>query len=224
VVAAVKPNVLIGTSTVPGAFTRDIVTEMAKHARRPIIFPLSNPTRLHEQTPQNLLHWTRGQALVATGSPIDPVTGPWGQDGADVTVQVAECNNSVVFPGIGLGCILSRARLLTDKMLVAAVRAVARMSPALEDPAAALLPDVDAVREVSLRVARGVVRAAVEEGVATEQGIPSDGDEERLGRWIGVQMWEPRYRELEKVAMEGAGRAARGQMRKAGTVDRRSGD
>jgi malate dehydrogenase (oxaloacetate-decarboxylating) len=161
---------------------------------------------------------------VATGSPFDPVTGPWGQDGADVTVQVAECNNSVVFPGIGLGCILSRARLLTDKMLVAAVRAVARMSPALEDPAAALLPDVDAVREVSLRVARGVVRAAVEEGVATEQGIPSDGDEERLGRWIGVQMWEPRYRELEKVAMEGAGRAARGQMRKAGTVDRRSGD
>ncbi|KAK9434945.1 Malic enzyme, NAD-binding protein [Metarhizium brunneum] len=220
VIQAVRPNVLVGTSTVPGAFTQDIVTEMAKHTARPIIFPLSNPTRLHEQTPEHLLQWTRGKALVATGSPFDPVRGPWGAGGEQVTMEIAECNNSVVFPGIGLGCILSRARLLTDKMLVAAVQAVAAMSPALRDPTAPLLPDVGDVRDVSLQVAMGIVKAAVQEGVATEDGIPSD--DHQLREWIRVQMWEPRYRDLEKVEMEGAGRTARGELRKAGTVDRMS--
>ncbi|KHN93960.1 Malic enzyme, NAD-binding protein [Metarhizium album ARSEF 1941] len=219
VTKAVCPNVLVGTSTVPGAFTQQVVAAMAEHTPRPIILPLSNPTRLHEQTPRHLLQWTRGKALVATGSPFDPVEGPWGPGGEQVTVEIAECNNSVVFPGIGLGCILSRARLLTDKMLVAAVQAVAAMSPALENPTAPLLPDVSAVREVSLQVARGVIRAAVEEGVATEAHIPRD--DARLREWIKVQMWEPRYRDLQKVQPEGAGRGARGEARKAGTVDRR---
>ncbi|KJZ76125.1 hypothetical protein HIM_04581 [Hirsutella minnesotensis 3608] len=116
VVRRVKPNVLIGTSTVPGAFTRDVVQAMALGCPRPVIFPLSNPTRLHEAKPADLLQWTDGKALVATGSPFDPVTGPWGPDGSDVDVAIAECNNSVVFPGVGLGCVLSRARLLTDRI------------------------------------------------------------------------------------------------------------
>ncbi|OAA47914.1 Malic enzyme, NAD-binding protein [Metarhizium rileyi] len=221
VVQAVHPNVLVGTSTVAGAFTREVVAEMARHTARPIILPLSNPTRLHEQTPEHLLQWTQGKALVATGSPFDPVKGPWGSSGQEVAIEVAECNNSVVFPGIALGCILSRSRLLTDKMLVAAVQAVAGMSPALRDPTAPLLPDVDdaVVRQVSLQVARGVIKAAVKEAVATEEGIPSD--DERLEEWIRVQMWEPRYRDLQKVELEGAGRAARGELRKAGTVERR---
>jgi malate dehydrogenase (oxaloacetate-decarboxylating) len=221
VVRAVRPNVLVGTSTVPGAFTREIVEEMARHVPRPIILPLSNPTRLHEQTPANLLKWTGGKALVATGSPFDPVKGPWGANGQETTIRIAECNNSVVFPGIGLGCILSRARLLTDKMLVAAVQAVAAMSPALEDPAAPLVPDVDAVRDVSVRVAKGVIKAAVEEELATQEGIPSD--DEALEEWIRVQMWEPKYRDLQRVDMDGAGRAARGGLKRAGTVDRMSG-
>lgn len=191
---------------------------MAASCPRPIIFPLSNPTRLHEATPADLLGWTHGRALVATGSPFDPVSGPWGPRGAAVTIDVAECNNSVVFPGIGLGCVLSRARRLTDRMLVAAVQAVARMSPARADPTAPLLPDVEAVRAVSAAVARAVIRAAVDEGVATEEGIPRDeGD---LGDWVGEQMWEPAYRPLRLVGMEGATRAARGELRKAGTVDR----
>lgn len=219
VIHEVHPNVLIGTSTVPGAFTKDIVTEMAKHTARPIIMPLSNPTRLHEAKPQDVLYWTRGKALVATGSPFDPVRGPWGPNGEDVLIEIAECNNSVVFPGIGLGCILSRAKLLTDKMLVAAVQAVAAMSPALKDPTAPLLPDVDAVRDVSLQVAKGIIKAAVEEKVATEKGIPSTDD---LEDWIKIQMWTPEYRPLEKVSVKGAGRAARGELRKAGTVDRAS--
>ncbi|OAQ76361.1 malic enzyme [Purpureocillium lilacinum] len=230
IVQAVRPNVLIGTSTVPGAFTEEIVRAMAAHCPRPIILPLSNPTRLHEAKPADLLAWTRGKALVATGSPFPPVTGPWGitstsdgnddegQGGHDVTVEVAECNNSVVFPGIGLGCILSRASRLTDRMLVAAVRAVADMSPARDDATAPLLPDVREVRAVSVRVACGVIRAAVEEGLATEQGIPRDDAD--LEEWVREQMWEPRYRPLRRVGMEGATRAARGELRKAGTVDR----
>ncbi|KAI9172214.1 NAD-dependent malic enzyme [Paramyrothecium foliicola] len=218
VVKNVRPNVLIGTSTVPGAFTEKIVKAMLENAPRPIIFPLSNPTRLHEAKPTDLLRWTEGKALVATGSPFEPVKGPWGDDGKEITVDIAECNNSVVFPGIGLGCVLSRARLLTDRMLVAAVDSVAALSPALSDPMAPLLPDVEAVRDVSVRVARGVIQAAVKEGMATQDGIPSD--EADLDEWIRVQMWEPEYRPLKLVTLEAATRAAKGELRKVGTVDR----
>ncbi|KAK1245705.1 hypothetical protein MKX07_004774 [Trichoderma sp. CBMAI-0711] len=213
VVQQVNPNILIGTSTVPGAFTEEIVKAMHENAPRPIIFPLSNPTRLHEAKPADLLKWTNGKALVATGSPFDPVTGPWGQDGGDVTIEVAECNNSVVFPGIGLGCVLSRAKLLTDKMLVAAVEGVASLSPALKDATAPLLPDVEDVRPVSVQVAKHVIQAAVKEGVATEEGIPSDDGE--LEEWIREQMWNPEYRPLKLVKMENATRAAKGELGKA---------
>lgn len=218
VIKTIRPNVLIGTSTVPGAFTKDIVQAMHAHAPRPLIFPLSNPTRLHEAKPADLLSWTDGAALVATGSPFDPVEGPWGDGGAKVSIEVAECNNSVVFPGIGLGCVLARAKLLTDKMLVAAVEGVASLSPALESPTAPLLPDVDFVRQVSVRVARNVIQAAVKQGMATEEGIPTD--EAELEEWIREQMWEPEYRPLRLVKMEEATRAARGELKKAGTANR----
>ncbi|KAL6887729.1 malate dehydrogenase [Trichoderma longibrachiatum] len=213
VVQQVNPNILIGTSTVPGAFTEEVVKAMHENAPRPIIFPLSNPTRLHEAKPADLLNWTNGKALVATGSPFEPVTGPWGEDGGDVTIEVAECNNSVVFPGIGLGCVLSRAKLLTDKMLVAAVEGVASLSPALKDATAPLLPDVEDVRPVSVQVAKHVIQAAVKEGVATEKGIPSDDGE--LEEWIREQMWNPEYRPLKLVKMENATRAAKGELGKA---------
>ncbi|RFU74352.1 malate dehydrogenase oxaloacetate-decarboxylating [Trichoderma arundinaceum] len=213
VVKQVKPNILIGTSTVPGAFTEEIVKAMHENSPRPIIFPLSNPTRLHEAKPADLLKWTNGKALVATGSPFDPVTGPWGEDGNDITIEIAECNNSVVFPGIGLGCILSRAKLLTDRMLVAAVQGVASLSPVLKDPTATLLPDVEEVRTVSVQVAKSVIQAAVEEGVATEKDIPSNDHD--LEEWIREQMWNPEYRPLRLVKMEDATRAAKGELGKA---------
>lgn len=197
----------------PGSFTEEVVKAMHEHSSRPIIFPLSNPTRLHEAKPADLLTWTNGQALVATGSPFDPVTGPWAEDGSDVTIEIAECNNSVVFPGIGLGCILSRARLLTDRMLVAAVQGVASLSPVLKDPRAPLLPDVEEVRTVSVKVAKSVIQAAVEEGVATEQDIPADDGD--LEAWIREQMWNPEYRPLRLVKMEDATRAAKGELGKA---------
>ncbi|KAL7793196.1 hypothetical protein V8C37DRAFT_378744 [Trichoderma ceciliae] len=213
VVKQVKPNILIGTSTVPGAFTEEIVKAMHENAPRPIIFPLSNPTRLHEAKPADLLKWTKGKALVATGSPFEPVTGPWGEGGNDITIEIAECNNSVVFPGIGLGCILSRSKLLTDRMLVAAVQGVASLSPALKDPTATLLPDVEEVRTVSVQVAKSVIRAAVGQGVAAEEGIPTNDHD--LEEWIKEQMWNPEYRPLRLVKMEDATRAAKGELGKA---------
>lgn len=191
---------------------------MAKHADRPVIMPLSNPTRLHEAVPADLLKWTDGRALVATGSPFDPVKGPWGDDGKEVEIDVAECNNSVVFPGIGLGCVLSRASLLTDKMLVAAVEGVSEMSPALETDGAPLLPGVDVVRDVSVNVARKVMRAAQKEGVAQEEGIP-EGEEE-LGEWIREQMWNPEYRPLRYVEKHVASRQAKGELGISGSVER----
>jgi malate dehydrogenase (oxaloacetate-decarboxylating) len=217
VVKEVHPNVLIGTSTVPKAFTEEIIREMAAHTPRPVILPLSNPTRLHEAVPEDILKWTDGKALVATGSPFPPVKGPWGNDGEEITIDVAECNNSVVFPGIGLGAVLCRARLMTDKMLVAAVRGVADLSPALKDDTAPLLPGTESVRDVSVRVAREVIKTAVEEGVATEKDIPTDDSE--LEDWIREQMWDPVYRPLRRVEPEGASRAAKAELKVVGSLE-----
>lgn len=111
--------------------------------------------------------------------------------------HLAECNNSTCFPGIGLGAVLSRARLLSDKMLVAAVKALAARSPALKDPNKPLLPDVEDVREISVDIAKAVIKCAVHEGLAQEEGIPEDDKE--LEEWIRVQMWDPVYRPLKRV-------------------------
>ena len=175
---------------------------MASHVERPIIFPLSNPTRLHEAQPSDLNEWTKGKALIATGSPFPPVK----YEGKEY--EVAECNNSTCFPGIGLGCVLSRSKLLSDKMLVAAVKALAAQSPALKDPDKGLLPDVVNVREISVHIAKAVIKQAVEEGLATEKGIPED--DEDLEEWIREQMWDAAYRPLTYVEKRGAGRHARG--------------
>lgn len=214
VIAAFKPHVLIGTSTHAGAFTESAVKEMASHVERPIIFPLSNPTRLHEAVPSDLLRWTDGRALVATGSPFDPVTLDSGE-----TYEISECNNSTAFPGIGLGAVLARVEKLTDEMLVAATQAIAAVSPALQgtqdgepDPRKGLCPDVADVREISVKVAMAVVKAAVEDDVAREPELPierSDIDdqgqlrssekEDLLEEWVMEQMWEARYRPLRRV-------------------------
>ncbi|OAA55247.1 malate oxidoreductase [Niveomyces insectorum RCEF 264] len=223
VVDRVRPNVLIGTSTKPRAFTQDIVQAMAAHVDRPIILPLSNPTRLHEAVPADLLHWTEGRALVATGSPFPPVRGPWGPDGEDVEMAVAECNNSVVFPGVGLGTVLCRASHLTDKMLVAAVEGVAACSPAQDDARAPLLPGVGSVRDVSVSIARHVIRAAVAEGVASKAVAipgPDEGDDV-LDAWIRAQMWDAVYRPLRYVSLEEANRHAVGVRVPGGFYNRR---
>lgn len=177
---------------------------MASHVDRPIVLPLSNPTRLHEADPKDINEWTKGKALIATGSPFPPV------EYEGEKYEVAECNNSTCFPGIGLGCVLSRARLLSDKMLVAAVKALAAQSPALKDPAKGLLPDVSNVREISVHIARAVIKQAVEEGLAQVDNIPTD--ESELEEWIRDQMWDAVYRPLKLVKKEDASRNARGEL------------
>lgn len=203
IVKEVKPHILIGTSTKPGAFTEEVVKEMAKHVDRPIIFPLSNPTKLHEAQPGDLFKWTDGKALMATGSPFDPV------EYNGTKYEVAECNNSTTFPGIGLGAVLSRTKLLPPSLLVAATKSLAAQAPALKDPNAGLLPDVTNVREISVKIAAAVIKKAVEEGLAEEKGIPDNDDD--LEEWIRAQMWDPVYRPLNKVSPEKASREAKGE-------------
>ncbi|KAF8540518.1 hypothetical protein BDD12DRAFT_734545 [Trichophaea hybrida] len=204
IISVIKPHILIGTSTKPKAFTEAAVREMAKHIDRPIILPLSNPTRLHEAEPADIYAWTDGKALVATGSPFPPVK--WN----DVEYEVAENNNSEVFPAIGLGAVLCRAKLISDKMLVAAVKALAAQSPVLKDSCKGLLPGITDVRDVGKKIAMEVIRCAVEEGLATVEGIPVNNDE--FQKWVEIQMWDPAYRPLKGIRFDGASRAAKGEV------------
>lgn len=179
VVEMVKPTILIGTSTVKGAFTEDIITTLSKHVERPIILPMSNPTNLAEATPKDLIKWTEGRALVATGSPFKPVT-------YNKTVYViGQSNNALVFPGIGLGVIVAGASVITDRMFVAAAETVAQMidTSILGAP---ILPTVENLREISIEVAIAVAKAAITDGVA--RNIPTD-----IEQAINDAMWEPTY-------------------------------
>jgi malate dehydrogenase (oxaloacetate-decarboxylating) len=181
VVRRVRPTILIGTSARGGAFTEAIVTEMAAHASRPVIMPMSNPTGLAEARPADLIRWTGGQALVAAGSPFGPV------DHAGVRYVVGQANNALVFPGLGLGVIAVRASRVTDGMLSAAAHAVAGLVDTVT-PGAPLLPQVDTLRETSLAVAAAVAQAAAADGVAAR---PLRGD---AAAQIRALMWQPAYR------------------------------
>lgn len=160
VVVRVHPTVLIGTSTRAGAFTEAVVRDIAAHAERPVILPMSNPTALSEAAPADLIRWTCGRALVATGSPFGAV------DYGGIRYEIGQANNALIFPGLGLGVIAPRARRVTDGMLLAAARAVADLV-GISTLGAPLLPGVADLRETSVAVAASVVRAAEAEGVAS---------------------------------------------------------
>ncbi|KAI0354780.1 hypothetical protein OH77DRAFT_1504772 [Trametes cingulata] len=183
VVKKVKPTVLIGCSTRAGAFTEDIVREMAKGTDRPIILPLSNPSKLHEVTPEDAMRWTEGKALIATGSPFPPCKLPNGKE-----YIVAECNNALIYPGLGFGAMLSKARSLTDTMIIAGTRRLASLSPALKNPDDALLPDFEDAPWVNYEVAVAVVEQAIEEGSA---GVEWKRDEVR--EKVKAAQWKPLY-------------------------------
>jgi malate dehydrogenase (oxaloacetate-decarboxylating) len=185
VVTRSRPTMLIGTSTQPGAFTEAIVTEMAAHVERPIIMPLSNPTSHAEARPADLIAWTHGRALIATGSPFEPV--PY----RGVTYHIAQANNALIFPGLGLGVTVCRARRVSDPMLAAAAQALADLSGA-GAPGAAVLPPVTSLRAVSAAVAAAVARAAQEEGLA---GAPLEDPAGQVRR----AMWEPVYPTIEPI-------------------------
>ncbi|MFI9724262.1 NAD-dependent malic enzyme [Streptomyces sp. NPDC052396] len=186
VVHQVRPTILIGTSGQGGSFTESVVREMAAAVHRPIILPMSNPTPLAEAVPADLLAWTEGRALVATGSPFPPVTR--GQ----VTHRIGQANNALVFPGLGLGTIVARATRITDGMLTAAADAVAGQVDPTE-PGAAILPPMHRLRETSAAVGAAVARAAVRDRVA---GAPVGED---IDDRIRAAMWQPDYRAVRAV-------------------------
>lgn len=185
VVANVRPTMLIGTSTQAGAFGEAIVKDMAAHVERPIIMPLSNPTSKAEALPEDLIRWTDGRALVATGSPFPPVE----HEGR--TYRIAQANNALVFPGLGLGVTVSRAHRISDRLIAAAADAVARLSDATA-PGAPLLPPVEDLRTVSAAVGIAVAIAAQDEGLA--QAAVDDPVQQ-----VYQAMWRPEYPSFEPI-------------------------
>jgi malic enzyme len=184
VVRALRPTALLGTSGEPDTFPEDVVREMARHVERPVVLPLSNPTSQAEAKPKDVLAWTNGRALVATGSPFEPV-----QLG-ERTFVIGQGNNAFVFPGIGLGTLVAEAREVTDGMLMAAADALAEEVSAEDLTAGSLYPPTNALRRVTARVAEAVVRAARDE----EVGRPLD--DTRVPQAVRDAMWDPDYPEL----------------------------
>lgn len=187
VIGSIEATILIGLSTVGGAFTEAVVHEMARKVERPIIFPLSNPTDKSEAKADDLIRWTDGRALVATGSPFAPVSY------AGRTIPIAQCNNVYIFPAMGLGVVASGARRVTDAMMLAAARALAGNSPALRDSSASLLSPLTDIRRVAAQIAIAVGMEAQKDGLA-----PKLAEEELRQRVIAAQ-WTPAYPSLTAI-------------------------
>jgi malate dehydrogenase (oxaloacetate-decarboxylating) len=181
VVRNVQPSILIGVSSQPGAFTADLIREMAEKTEHPIILPLSNPNARAEAQPEDLVEWTNGRALVATGSPFPPVI----YQGS--SMPIAQCNNAYIFPGVGLGVLATSAQEITDGLFYAAAQALSRLSPALQDRRLPLLPSL----ENSLAIAREIAKAVGLE--AYRSGLARVGTEEDLERQIEEKIWKARY-------------------------------
>jgi malic enzyme len=183
VVEGLRPTMLIGTTGQPGAFTKPIVRKMAQAVERPAIFPFSNPTSKSEATPIDLMDWTEGRALVATGSPFDPVRV------ADRDIMISQGNNVYIFPGIGLGALAVGARRITDGMFTEAANALAEQVTDADLESGALYPPVGALRDVTVKIAARVAEAAVSDDVADEPEVDYD---ELVRSWV----WDPQYPEL----------------------------
>ena len=181
VIGKIEATILIGLSTVGGAFPEAVIREMARKVDRPIIFPLSNPTNKSEATAADLIHWTDARALIATGSPFAPVS--YGAR----RIPIAQCNNVYIFPAIGLGVVASGANRLSDAMMLAAARALAANSPALKDPSASLLPPLTEVRKVAAEIAIAVGLEAQKSGFAPR--MPED----ELRKRVKAAQWTPAY-------------------------------
>jgi malate dehydrogenase (oxaloacetate-decarboxylating) len=181
VVQNAKPTVVIGVSGQPGVFTREMVQAMTRYVERPIIFPLSNPTSRSEATPQDLLDWSNGTALVGTGSPFSPVSFN-GQ-----SIPINQTNNSYVFPGVALGVISSKASRVTDAMFMVAAKTLAGLSPTVKDRKGRLLPPVTEIPSVSIAIAIAVAEQARKEKLAQL------GAEEEIEQAVRANVWQPSY-------------------------------
>lgn len=185
VVRNAKITILIGVAGKAGMFTEDAIRAMAKNADRPVIFPLSNPTSKSEATPEDLLQWTNGKALIGTGSPFDPVK----IGGREICID--QTNNSYIFPGLGLGIVASKARRVSDAMIMTAARVLAGLSPVEKDRRANLLPPISQSRALSRVIAEAVARQAIAEGLSglKESDIPAA---------VAANIWEPKYPRYER--------------------------
>ena len=188
VIKNIRPTVLIGVSGQPGAFSEAVIRSMATSVAHPVIFPLSNPTSRAEATPQDLMTWTDGKAIVGTGSPFPPIL----KNGS--FVRVDQTNNSYVFPGIGLAAIAVRATRISDAMLMAAARALAHLSPTRRNPVSNLLPPVTDARDVSMRVAEAVAMQACKEGLTEPMSAA------KIFEKIEANIWTPLYRPYRREA------------------------
>lgn len=187
VVQNAKPTVLIGVSGQPGLFTKEIIETLAENCDNPIVLPLSNPTSRVEAVPADIIEWTKGKALIATGSPFAPVNYQ------DRIYNISQCNNSYIFPGIGLGVIASGAKRVTDNMLMASSNALADCSPKLQDPNADLLPDLSQIQQISKVIAVKVAQAAMDDGVAPVMSLKD------VQQKIDDNFWKPEYRQYHRV-------------------------
>jgi malate dehydrogenase (oxaloacetate-decarboxylating) len=177
-VKAVHPTVLIGVSGQSGAFTQDVITTMARYTEKPIIFPLSNPTSKCEAHPSDILNWTQGAAIIATGSPFNEVAYK-GQ-----AIAIAQCNNVYIFPGVGLGVVACGAKEVTEKMFYKAAEILSLRSPMLKNPTGSLFPPLEELRTISREIAMGVIEVAQKEGLAPK-GSPAS--------LVDATMWSPAY-------------------------------
>ena len=176
-----KPTILLGVSGQPNQFTEPMIRKMASECERPIVFPLSNPTSRAEAVPQDILEWTDGKALIATGSPFNAVSIN-GQ-----TIEIAQCNNSYIFPGMGLAVVVGNIQRITDGMMMAAALALSELSPAVKTGQGRLLPTLSDIREVSQHIACAVILQAIEEGHAAPIG------DKNLTELVRQSMWQPNY-------------------------------
>lgn len=184
-----KPTILIGVSAQRGLFTEEVIKTMHNHCAKPLIMPLSNPTSRVEATPKEILTWTNGEALVATGSPFGPVHIN------DKEIEIAQCNNSYIFPGVGLGVLAARAKRVTETMMMVAADTLASCSPIVLTGEGAILPEMSDIQEVSKKIAFAVAKQAQKDGVALEI------TDEQIEQAIEANFWKPEYRNYRRASL-----------------------
>jgi len=181
VIKHAKPTILLGVSGQPNQFDQSLIEAMSSYCERPIVLPLSNPTSRAEATPEDIIKWSHGNALVATGSPFDPVHFD------NRTIPIAQCNNSYIFPGVGLGVVASGAKRVSDRMMMAAAIALSELAPAMKSGEGRLLPELKKIRSVSQHIAKAVIQQGIKENYIQEM------DEDLIEKIIVEQMWYPQY-------------------------------
>ena len=186
VIENAKPTILFGVSTQGGAFTEEIVRAMNRHVKRPVIFPLSNPTSRSEAKPADLIKWTEAEAIIATGSPFDPVA----YEGE--IYHIAQCNNCYIFPVVGLGLIATQARYASDAVFITAAKILSEHSPMMKDPYAPLFPTLDNLRTITREIGIAVAKKVVEEGNSKLEDVDS------IEKLIDETMWYPEYPVYER--------------------------